>query len=47
MEEDLDLVVQLGDYIYEGAPNPALPRVQRSGAFPACPPEIHRATWPT
>jgi alkaline phosphatase D len=33
-EEDLDLVVQLGDYIYEGAPNPARPRVHEGAGEP-------------
>ena len=32
--EDLDLVVQLGDYIYEGAPNPARPRVHEGDSEP-------------
>ena len=33
-EEDLDLVVQLGDYIYEGAPNRARPRVHEGDSEP-------------
>ncbi|WP_219941768.1 alkaline phosphatase [Iamia sp. SCSIO 61187] len=33
-EEDLDLVVQVGDYIYEGAPNPANLRVHEGVGEP-------------
>ncbi len=33
-EEDLDLVVQVGDYIYEGAPNPASIRVHEGTGEP-------------
>ncbi len=33
-EEDLDLVVQLGDYIYEGAPNPSQFRVHEGQGEP-------------
>jgi len=33
-EEDLDLVVQLGDYIYEGAPNLSRPRVHEGDSEP-------------
>ena len=38
-EEELDLVVQLGDYIYEGAPNPSRFRLHEGDSEPVTLPE--------